>query len=346
MILALFCIFLVTAFFAIFEDKLSSFKWVIYALVCVCLVLLAGFRPVGIDNDSINYELYFFKYDNPLFENTVEPSFRFISGFLYKNFKDVHSIFIVYALFGVSLKLIAFRKLTQHTYLALSIYICTYYILHELTQIRIGISSGLLLLAIVEICNERRKNACGLFLIALLFHYSSIMLFPILFMSNKDFSFKEKYFWSGLVIAGYGFYFLHIGLATLPIPYIADKLQAYEELKQEGFIDEVNVFNIVFLVKIAIFYYIMYFYDIIKKQNNYLPFMIKMESISLFSFTALSTLPVLSFRVSELFGIVEIILYTNILYTIRPNLFGKIISLTIGFILMFIAIYYNKLIQI
>ena len=165
-------------------------------------------------------------------------------------------------------------------------------------------------------------------------------------MSNKDFSFKEKYFWSGLVIAGYGFYFLHIGLATLPIPYIADKLQAYEELKQEGFIDEVNVFNIVFLVKIAIFCYIMYFYDIIKKQNDYLPFMIKMESISLFSFTALSTLPVLSFRVSELFGIVEIILYTNILYTIRPNLFGKIISLTIGFILMFIAIYYNKLIQI
>ena len=55
MILVLFCIFLVTAFFAIFEDKLSSFKWVIYALVGVCLVLLAGFRPVGIDNDSMNY---------------------------------------------------------------------------------------------------------------------------------------------------------------------------------------------------------------------------------------------------------------------------------------------------
>lgn len=74
--------------------------------------------------------------------------------------------------------------------------------------------------------------------------------------------------------------------------------------------------------------------------------MVKMESISLFSFSALSSLPVLSFRVSELFGIVEIVLFANIFYTIRSCWLSKIVVLGIGFVLLSITIFYNKLIQI
>ena len=53
-------------------------------------------------------------------------------------------------------------------------------------------------------------------------------------------------------------------------------------------------------------------YDIIKEHNPYFPIMIKMMGLSIFSFVTLSALPVLAFRISEIYGIVEIILFTNI----------------------------------
>lgn len=346
MVFAIILIFFITAFFAFFEEKLGKFKWYVYIFIGISLILLAAIRPVGVDNDSVNYEKYFFHYDSSLYETTVEASYMYLSKIFYRYFGDVHSIFFFYAFVGVILKMEAFRKMTELPFLALCIYICTYYILHEFTQIRIGISSGILLFIIYQLKKGKRKNAILLILVSLVFHYSSVMLLPLLFLSNNDLNINEKKLWGSLVFLGYAFYFLHFGLSLLPIPYLADKLQAYQDLKDQGFLDEVNVFNIVYLVKIIIFYYILFYYDTIKNYNDSLPIMIKMESISLFSFTALSSLPVLSFRVSELYGIVEIILYANIFYTIRPKWLSKLIVSFIGLTLLAIAIFYNKLIQL
>ena len=345
MVVAILLLFIVSAFFAFFEEKLGAVKWYVYAFIGLALIVLATIRPIGVDNDSIAYEKYFFHYDNPLYEMTVESSYRFISSLFYAMFKDVHSVFLFYAIFGVSLKLCAFKKMTTLPFLALSIYICTYYILHEFTQIRVGISSGILLFVIVLLGNNQRMKALLLILVAMVFHYSAAMLLPLLFFSNEEMTEKEKVFYSLLIPVGFLLYFLNIGLTTLPIPYIEDKLEAYQELKEQGFLDEVNVFNLVYLVKIFIFFYVVGFYNVVKEHNKYLPIMIKMESISLFSFAALSSLPVLSFRVSELFGIVEIFLFVNIFYTIKPCWVAKLVVLLIGFILMAIAVFYNKLIQ-
>lgn len=87
-------------------------------------------------------------------------------------------------------------------------------------------------------------------------------------------------------------------------------------------------------------------YDLIKEHNKYLPLMIKLMALSLFSFTALSSLPVLAFRISELYGIVEIILFTNIFYTVQPKLLAKIIVITISITLFCISVFYNGIIQI
>ncbi len=345
MIAAITCVFLLSSFFAFFEEKLGRFKWYVYALIGVALMLLAAFRPIGIDNDSYSYENYFVNYDNPLYEVSVEYSYRYLSELLYPIFKDVHVIFLLYAIGGVGLKFGAFRKLTPMPFMAVAVYICTYFVLHEFTQIRVGVSSGLLLFIIMAIAERHRKQAIALILVSLVFHYSSALMIPLLFFSNDEMSEKERNLWCLLIPAGYICYFLHIGLTSLPIPYIADKFEAYEELKGKGFLDEVNVFNLLFLLKIVIFYYVMAYYDVIKPHNKYLPIMMKMESLSLFSFTALSSLPVLSFRVSELYGIVEIILYCNLFYTIRPWWLSKIAVTCWAYILFAIAVFYNELIQ-
>lgn len=312
MIIAISILFLFSCIVAVFEEELFNIKWKIYIGIGVLLVLFAAIRPIGMDNDSENYELYFVRYDHPLLVITVEYSFRIISKWFYHWFHDVHSIFLLYAILGLSLKFIAFKKLTPLPLLAVAVYIGNYYILHEFTQIRVGVASGLLLLAIKPLSERDYKKVLLLFSFAIFFHYSSIILLPLMLLSNKELTGKKKFIWASLIPIGYIFYFLNINITSLPIPYISEKLDAYQGLKDQGYIDEVNVFNLVFFVRIIIFFYILYMYDLIKEHNKYLPLMIKLMALSLFSFTALSSLPVLAFRISELYGIVEIILFTNI----------------------------------
>lgn len=346
MIYAISILFLFACIAAFYEEYLSSIKWEIYIGLGALLILCAALRPIGMDNDSENYEYYFVRYDHPMLEITVEYSFRILSKWFYHWFHDVHSIFFLYALLGLSFKFMAFRKLTPLPLLAVAVYIGYYYILHEFTQIRVGVASGLFLLAIKPMSEKQYKKSLLLICIALFFHYSSIVLLPLLMLSNKEMTKRDKIIWGSLIPIGYFVYFLHINISSLPIPYISDKLEAYQEMKDSGFLDEVNVFNMVFLVKIVIFYYILYMYDLIKEHNEYLPLLLKIMSLSMFSFTALSSFPVLAFRVSELYGIVEILLFTSIFYTIRPALLAKAVVLTISITLFCMNIFYNKIIQI
>ena len=44
----------------------------------------------------------------------------------------------------------------------------------------------------------------------------------------------------------------------LPIPYIEEKMEIYRSLQEQGLWDEINVFNLVFLVKIVITYFLLW----------------------------------------------------------------------------------------
>lgn len=310
------------------------------------LIFLTGFRPLGMDNDAEAYEQYFLHYDTPVYEKVVEYSFRLASKWLYHIFGDVHSIFLLYAFLGISIKFAALKKLTPLVFLALVIYMGNYFILHEFTQIRAGVASSIMLLAIKPLGDGRRWHALILMLIAIFFHYSSLLMIPLLLLTNRDMTKQQRLIWALLVPAGYVAYIMQVSITALPIPYIGDKLEIYQDLKEQGFLDEINVFNLVFLVHIIIYLYLLYMYDLIKGHNLYFPIMIKMMGLSVFSFVALSSLPVLAFRVSELYGIVEIILFTNIYYTVKPAWVSRCIVMFIGITMFCINVFYNELLQI
>ena len=346
MIIGLLIIILLSAIFAFFEERMQKTKLYGYSFICIALILITAFRPIGIDNDSENYEMYFLHFDDPIYEQFVEFSYRFFAKYLYLLFQDVHSIFFLYAILGLSIKFIAFRRLSPFTFLPIVVYMGNYFILHEFTQIRAAIASGLLLVAIKPLGEKKYIHTLLLTLIAIFFHYSSLLILPLFFLKNNDITSRQKIIWALIVPLGYLVYFSSISLASLPTPYIGGKLEAYQNLKDQGFLDEVNVFNLVFLVNIVIYYFLLYMYDIIKEHYKYFPIMIKMMGMSLFTFPALSSLPVLSFRVSELYGISEIILFTSIYYTIRPAWLAKTIVITIGVALFCINVFYSELLQI
>lgn len=322
-------------------------KWNIWAYtgIAVCLILIAAFRPEGMDNDFDTYVnlINSTKDDTSL---NVEWSFLIISDALMTIFDNYRSVFLFYAMLGVSIKCIAMRKLSPSFFGPLCIYIGNFFIMHEFTQIRAGVAAAILLFSLHYILKGQRIYAFLCSLCATFFHYSSIAFLPVLFMPCGDLDIKKRIFWALLIPLGYILYFAHVQVTSLPIPYIEDKIEAYQSLRDIGFIDEVNVFNLLILLKIAVFYYLLYYYDYVKKINPAFPLCFRLMGLSLFMFCALSDLPVLSFRISELYGIVELVLFTAISFTILPKWLGKLATISLAFALLILHAFIDGILVI
>ena len=169
-------IYVICCFFALFEERIKQYRTAIYIGLGFLLVLVAGLRPVGIDPDSLNYENTFLNYTSPNASDNVEYSYILFSQIVNFFTDDVHVLFLFYALLGVGIKMYAFRKYSSTWFLFLALYISDYYIMHECMQIRTGVLSGLLLVALTKIGDGNRKAADIILLVGLFFHYSALIL--------------------------------------------------------------------------------------------------------------------------------------------------------------------------
>ena len=319
-------------FLALVEDSLNEKKYYVYMIYCIVLILAAGFKPIGFDPDSEVYERNFVNNDSPLIEMLIEPSFLFISQILKYISDDVHILFLFYALISIPLKFYAIQRLMPWLFLPLVIYIGNFYLLHDFIQIRASVASGLFLLAIKPLSEGRKSRAALYFLLALVFHYSALMLFVTLFFSNKSLSKLWRIGLACVLPIGLFLYIAHINiLYELPIPYIQDKMTNYQEIKDKGVFDDFNFFNVFAWLRIIIFVYALYFYDTIYQECKYLPLLLKIMGLSILSFFALSDIPIFSERVNEMFGVIEIFLFPYVVYTIKPAYAAKIAVCLIGF---------------
>ena len=323
------------------EERLSEKnKKLLYVIIAAILVLLAGFREVGIDPDSENYEYAFHHYYDDRLTTAIEYSYFIISAILSTMFSDVHALFLVYAIGGVVLKFIAFRKLSELWFAPVLVYISFFYELHECTQIRTGVMSGLFMLAIPYLAERQRIKALLPILLGVFFHMSALILLPFLFLGNDKLSKKQMLFWIISIPCAYLVYISGTNiLVNIPIAYVENKLTNYQ-----GNADVIDVSVIVFsplhFFTVLIFLYLMFFQETIIKYNKYFPIMMKIFALGLFVYVAFAFLPVLSQRLSYLFRIVTIILFMNVYYTIRQKWIGMLLVVFISFVYLNYALPY------
>ena len=210
-------IFLVVALLTLFEKYLKQYRLPIYILTGVALVLTAGLRKVGLDPDSLNYEYSFLHWEDMTIAE-VEYSFILISQFLSQFTRDVHTLFIVYALLGVGIKMFAITKYSNMWYLPLMVYVSYYFPTHECMQIRTGVLSAIMLLEIVCVSKGEKVNAALLIAIGFFFHMSALVLIPTLFLKNKPFNKKQLVKWGGIIPVAYVLYFMGFAL-LLNLPF-------------------------------------------------------------------------------------------------------------------------------
>jgi hypothetical protein len=335
-LLTLFVLFSITAYFPP-KNKLTKNSF--FYFFAMLLIITAAFRGDG-DFDYNGYVTFFNREDTFI----IEPTFLLITSFI-KYFLGSNPLymFVFYAIFGVSLKIVAIKQLTNFWFLSLLIYLSNFFILHEMTQIRAGIASAILLLCIKPIFERDWKRFLLLSILAFLFHYSAIVILPFWFINNKSIK-----LWLLVSIPfSYLIYFIGINfIIAVPIPGVQEKVIMYQKLRELESIEgkTTNVFNLVFLSRVAIFYLLLFKYDLIHKHNKYFPILIKIYSISLASYLVFANIPAFSSRINELTGIVEIILIPFIYYVFKPVFFSRSIVVFIGFCLIMVALFYTKLI--
>lgn len=340
---ALYLIALAMSFFSFFEDRKDVYTLCIFLAVVLLLWCVVAFRPIGSDADSLTY--MFFYHD--LGKEFIEISFVWIVALVHWLFDDVRWLFIIYAVLSVFLHAEGIRRLSPALLLSVLLWLSHYFIIQDFTQIRVAVSTGLFLIGLSFLA-ERRRLVFFFFIAGAIFaHYSALAYLPVLFFSNRKLGLKGRIFLAGSILFMYVLYFAGVDLIfSLPIPYLEVKIDDYERLRDSGMLgDTINVFNVVFLLRIFVFFYILVKYEYIVKYHTQITLLLKVYCCSLCSFLALSSLPIMAGRVSELFGIVEIVLFPMILCTIRPLAVGRGILVVFALGLLSLNLWYNDLIN-
>lgn len=340
MIFILFSVFFLVVLSSFFLPKDRIDKYVLFLFLGLVLILTAGFRKEAAVRDYVNYVTYFHEQDFLL----VEPAFVLLSNVIHLLIGPYPIyLFVLFATLGVSLKLIAIKQLSELWFLSIVIYVSNFFILHEMTQIRAGIASALLLLCVKPVYDRDLKKFLLFTFLGFVFHYSAIVILPLWFLGLK----ARKNFLLFSIPVAYIIYFSRINLiTTIPITVIQSKISIYQTLMEMGNVESIliNVFNLVFLGKITLFYFLLSKYELIASYNKYVPILMKIYCISLISYPILAVMPPIATRINELFAIVEVVLLPLIYYAFKPIWFSKSIVVFIGICFLLINLFYVKLI--
>jgi hypothetical protein len=322
----------------------EGFRKLLIVLLAVILVLVAGFRAIGIDQDSVGY-LNYYNLDDGRMSLAAEPTFVFIANVTRGLFQadGIRWLFVAYAILGVTIKLIAIRRLTSLFWLSVITYLSGYYLLHELTQIRAGVAAGLVLLSIDFICRRKPVHFVAAVAAASLFHYSALIAFPLYFL-GLDLSRRSRIAIALAIPAAIAVRTVGLDiLYVIPIQLVESKIDTYTQLR--SFQAALNVYNAVYLIKYALLYVFLYFNRPIAEQSRAFPILIKMYALSMFTYIALSYNSAFAMRISELFGIVEILLIPMLVYALRSQLIAvlAVVGLAAGNLVL--GIYQTELIH-
>lgn len=332
MVLSLIVLFLTCMSLSFVEERLMKRdKIIIYIILGVAMILIAGLRKVGATPDTINYEEMFYAKENSLTLLLTEPSFRLFCSILHSYSLDVNALFFVYAILSIPLHLFVFWKFSKLPFLTLTIYLSYYYMMHDMVQMRCAVASGLFLWAIYCYANNKKILTFLFISTGIFFHYSASAGFVIFLLSDRMTKWHKIALYT-LVPVGIFIYFTHIDISALiPDELGGAKLMRYRELNEKGF-DELHEgwkfeINILIWMNIVLYYACIYYHDFLVKHFKYTTIAIKLQAVGFcFLFFAYSMSKVLANRMNDYFSVASILLWTASYYAFYPKLVSRIIN--------------------
>jgi hypothetical protein len=318
--------------------------------IAFVLVLIAGFRKVGLDRDSISYSRFItgVSFDGFLSLFNKEPFFWLIVEASKLLFSDpVRGTFVVFAILGVLLKLYAIKKISPFPVLSVLVYICFYFILHEMTQIRVGVATAIFLIAIPDIANKNLRGFLLKTALATMFHYSSIIMVPLYFLTpkkhNKIFYMLLPYI--GILFSATSIFSSHFNSVIPLLPdFIGYKINIYYELLRMGEMGGINVYNMLYSSLLVIHLFAMV--NINRFKDPLVIISVKIFSWMLFLFYFFSFMPLLAFRFSEFFGVVLLLLLPSLIVIVRQKILTSVVVVYYSLLMLVNYLLIQKLLNI
>nr|WP_263011222.1 EpsG family protein [Chryseobacterium foetidum] len=309
------------------------------AIIFLILVIFAGTRNVGIDND---YNLYshLFRSAASLKKIGEEPTIALISFFAKALTNDyVRFTFIIYAFLGVYFKFTVIKNYHFFT-LAVMLYVSNLFLGQEMTTIRAGVASGILLWMTPDLVAKNNKVVLLKILLATMFHNSSILFLSIYLVNRYDVKFKWMFLLLGLSLLTPILDLNFISIFSLDSFFWKAKVYL-EGKKYED--TQLNIFN--FKIIISLFYLVILYW--FREKINYRGFdiFLKIHILSLVFFFLFSTTGLtFSLRTYELISVIQIILFPLIIlcFSDRVKVFGYLIVLSTISVSFYYSIFVAK----
>lgn len=335
-------IFLIVALMVATDFIKTRYKTVLFIGLGFFLFIVAAFRPSTIDRDYLSY-VRLFDENMRVGEAFIEPSFLLITNFIHRFlFSKVIFLFIFYAGFAVSIKFIAIKQLSHFWFLSALLYVSYSFLLHDLTQIRAGVSVGVVLLCIKPLYERKGIRFLLLAFLAIFFHFSAILLLFLWFLDPTKINTK---LYAASIFISYIIFFSSSVILTNVINYLPEgilinKIARYQY--DNGAI--LNVFNSWQMMRCVLCLIFLWKIDIINEKNKYGILLTKIYVLATVAFVLLASNPTFAGRVSDLFSIIDIVLVPCLVYIIKPKMAGIVSVILIAFLYLVLNLYYNKII--
>ncbi|HEY5406521.1 MAG TPA: EpsG family protein [Ginsengibacter sp.] len=326
-----FIYFIVLAIIAV-EYELNPFKSNgLLIFITLSLALLAGLRGQEVSRDYLPYQYAFDNIQEFIGNGSImnfgiyEPGFIGIvilfKFFFIQNYGV--AIMLFFAIGSVAMKIFVIDRFSINPYLVILLYFSHYFIIHEMTQIRIGFASAIFLVSLIFYFKNNYKAYIGMILVATMFHYSAFGYLLLLLFNKTSFN---LYFYSALILSAIILGFLRLPLFNFAGGILSSfdnngKIDAYSTLMEFNLVDDVKVFNFINLAKIICTLYLMFL--IPKAQllrDSHLIFFLKCNILSIFTLSLFSGVPLIAFRISDLYGVISMF---NFAYLARYLPFSK-----------------------
>jgi hypothetical protein len=315
--------------------------------------VFAGLKMPGISKDDSSY-LVSFESINGFLEYIIdynsfsfhEPGFHFLVAlFKLVFFKHYFLYFFCFAILALLLKFKVFLKYGEAFYLTLAVYFSLMLPMHEMTQIRIAIGGGIVLYAWFCYNEGRKLTALLLIFLAIVFHYSSLLGLVVFLFNNQ----RPRLTFYLLLLFMFFLGFIYkfdskVFVIGLNIKGISDKIAAYKLAEDAGliFYDKSNIYNVIFLSKVALFIVLSFFGQKLPDESWYHLFM-KLFGLSLGVYVLLSADPTISIRISDLLGLPIIFLIAAIPTIVEEKYLATFIIFLYCFSVLSISLFNDKL---
>lgn len=332
-----------------YSSRDKQMEQILLICLCVLLALFAGMRAIDVSADGYQYVRMFDFANN--YSDWFTSQNEFMATFIPVTLKyiGIYSYFLTFLIFASLAMFIKYKVISKYsdfTYLSLLLFYSNFFLLQEMTQIRAAVALGILILSVHDVYERRRWSFAFKIFLAGLFHISSLS-FVFVYILNP-YKINIKGYWVlffCILILGV----LHIDfLSYLPfIGMLSKKLNNYLVLGNLGndSLNKINLFSLPSMLNIIFLFLFMSFHERLIAHNRYSIIFIKLLFLSYASLFLLSSIPVIAFRMNELFLLSSIVSYTYLCYFIKPYWFAKLIVITLSLFFFYYNLFILGLLQ-